>query len=506
MSEPLDPATAGVATALKSLRSRVGLRVDRLADTDIAVDALAGLTTVQQLVATGASVEEAIVGAVRDAAATLEPTNSIVADVILGLGLLPDPLPAPDLYASDLGQRRVALLRNWQRLHELRSVTWDAPVPSRRALRFEVETHALTSLALALTTAGDGISPSLAIPGSTRTTSESSSQTRLTRSPIPLVSDEFQRIADALRGALVTHENDVGWAQYLQKGSLPPTPLSTSYGLRTMILIEGSLAADLVPVVDFLRRQIAPGGAYAPEATMTPRAEGTAPILDALHQVDGTNPFTEHVASMKRRLGDFERTRPFILSSVLETSVRSGHDPDLIRMATRYLLDARSESRGLRVWLQMAEKDLIDPSPSVPHTARAVRALVLSMTALAEDDPLYGQVHDAVEEAGAWLAKGQSLENKTEVAVRPIESGTETVYFRHFTAALVVKALVSLGFPATHHAVSTALRQVWRDYHHDTARWRWPNGELPVWMTFDSVEALHLAAFAIPTPMPDSWA
>jgi hypothetical protein len=75
---------------------------------------------------------------------------SIVADASLGLELSADLVPDAELYAQDLGQRREALLRNWDRLHELRSAL-PGKAPSTRALRLEVESETLTALALALT-------------------------------------------------------------------------------------------------------------------------------------------------------------------------------------------------------------------------------------------------------------------------------------------------------------------------------------------------------------------
>jgi hypothetical protein len=493
MAEPLDPIAAGVASALKSLRTRAGLTEDRLTETDLAFDALAGLATVQDLVAAGDSVEQAIARAVRAAARRLEPTDAIVADVILGLGLHPESLPDSGPYAGDLGRRRSSLLKNWLRLHELRSAPWEGPPPSLRALRFEIETRALSALAVALASAGSR--PPVA--GQTGQTA----RPLLTRSPVPLLLEEFRRIAGALRAALVSHEDGMGWPQDLRKGaSQAPTPVSTSFGLRTMVRLEGSLAADLVPVVDFLRRQAAPGGGYAAMAQVAPRPEGTATVLDALHQIDGAEPFTAHVTSLKRGLGEFERTRPFILSVVLETSVRSGRDPGLTRMVAADLLAARRAFDGLLLWAQMAEVDLVAPVPSTAHTARAVRALVLAEAALAPEDELRAQVHEAIEQAGAWLARSQYLETTSESIDRQVGGRPEPVYVRHFTAAWAVKALVSLGLPASHPAVSAAVRRVWQEYHTDTALWRWQNGELPVWMTYDAVEALYLAAFAIPVP------
>src|SRR6266568_8106112 len=150
MAQPLDPAAVGVASALKSLRTRTGLREERLHGTELALEPLTGLDSVRALVSSGESAERAIIRAVRAAAGTLEPTMSIVADVSLGLELSAALMPDVDLYAQDLGQRREALLRNWNRLHELRSAP-PRKAPSPRALRLDVESEALTALASVLT-------------------------------------------------------------------------------------------------------------------------------------------------------------------------------------------------------------------------------------------------------------------------------------------------------------------------------------------------------------------
>jgi hypothetical protein len=506
MPEPLDPIVAGVATALKSLRTRAGLSEDRLADPDlVASDVLAGLTTVQQFVAQGGTPEQAIAQAVREAVQTLEPTDSIVADVILGLGLHEESLP--DLYAGDLGKRRSALLKNWRQLHELRAAPWQGRIPSARALRLDVENQTLSALAVALT-AGEGApsggnapaflsAPPVGIDPSTRA--------GLRREQVPLLSYEFRRIATKLREALIVREDEMGWARDLRKGpltpaSVSPTPVSTSYALQTIILLEGYLSADLIPVVKFLRQAAAPGGGYSAGAESPPRPERTATVLDTLHKVDGTAPFDAHIASIKKGIGPFERTRPYILSRILETSARSGRDSDLIRTVTSDLLAARRPFSGRRLWSQKAEDHLVAPVPSTVHTALAVRALGLAKDALPDDDELHTQVSEAIEEAGEWLAEGQYLDSTSEEIERLLGDQVEKVYERHFTAAWVLKALVSLGLPASHPAVDAAARRVWQDYHRETALWRWSNGDLPVWMTFDAVEALYLAAFAVPVP------
>ena len=47
--------------------------------------------------------------------------------------------------------------------------------------------------------------------------------------------------------------------------------------------------------------------------------------------------------------------------------------------------------------------------------------------------------------------------------------------------------------------MSNAGGQVLNSYGGDAAAlWAWDNGDLPIWMTFDAIEALRLASLAIP--------
>lgn len=586
MAEPQDPAALGVASILKSLRTRTGLREERLHGTELALEPLTGLDSVSGLVNAGESPERAIVRAVRAAAGTLEPTMSIVADVSLGLELAADLVPDADLYGQDLGQRRTALLRNWRRLHELRSAP-PGKTPSPRALRLEVESEALTALAVALTAgAGPGepagataerINPrtrerrsgasavsraELRVFGAELTRTLRMRQTTVEQAaaelavpladvarwasgqelpsepearsldeyltargaiqnlvtdlrsrpdrpgprlvPVPrpspaapTVLQTFGNVAGALRDCLVRDADGrpVGWPRDLRELPGEATPTSTAYGIKTMLLLEDGLAADLVPVAENLQKMALPQGGYASRGQSKPRPETTAVVLSALRRVAVMADFGTHAAQMENGLGDFEKSRPFILTTILETSLLLEPGTPLMETLVESLLAARRPYGDLLLWPEKAEPLLIDPNPSVAHTARAVRVLA-SLQAIRPS----GQVQEALEQATAWLIEQRDLHNAYEATERLVQGGLEMVHIRHLTAAWVVKALVSAGVPAAHPAVSNALAQIWNSYGGETAAlWAWDNGDLPIWMTFDAVEALRLANLAGPT-------
>jgi hypothetical protein len=585
MAEPLDPAALGVASVLKSLRTRTGLREERLHGTELVLDTLTGLDSVRALVNAGESPERAIVRAVRAAAGTLEPTMSIVADASLGLELSADLVPDTDLYAQDLGQRREALLRNWDRLHELRSASPGKP-PSPRALRLEVESEALTALAVALTRGADSgelakahrgpneprtrepqpgvsaISPAelqvfgaeftktlrtrrktieqasakLAVPPSEvarwaagqdlpsapqarsldeyltargaiqKLVTELRSRPdrpgpRLVAVPLPSSSaptllQTFQNVAGALRGCLARDADGrpTGWPRYLRELQGEATPASTAYGIKTMLLLEDGLAVDLIPVAESLRKMALPAGGYAGREQSGARPEATAVVLNALRRIAATEDFDAHIAQMERDLGDFEKCRPFILTTMLETSLLLEPGTKLVEILVDSLLAARRPYGDVLLWPEKAEPLLIDPAPSVAHTARAVRVLA-GVQAVRPAS----QVQEALEQAVAWLMEPRDLHNAYEVTERSVNGELEPVHVRHFTAAWVVKALVSAGVSAAHPSMSNAMAQIWNSYGGDTAAlWAWDNGDLPIWMTFDAIEALKSASLAVP--------
>jgi hypothetical protein len=587
MAEPLDPAVLGVASALKSLRTRTGLREERLQGTELLLDTLAGLDSVRALIRAGESPERAIVRAVQAAASTLEPTMSIVADASLGLELSAGLVPDADLYGQDLGQRREALLRNWNRLHELRSAP-PGKTPSPRALRLEVESEALTALAVVLTTGANPAGPADVAAGQIRprphergpdASSVSQAELRVfsaefTRtlqvrqttveeaaaelaippadvarwatgqelpsepearsldeyltargaiqnlvtdlrsrperpgprlvtvpqaSPVaPTLLQTFGDVAASLRDCLVRDPSGrpLGWPRDLRDLSGQATASSTAYGIKTMMLLEDGLAADLVPAAQNLQKMARPTGGYTGREQSEPRSETTAMALNALRRITSFDDFDIHVAQMERGLGDFEKSRPFILTTILETSLLLKPGSRLVEVLVDNLLATRRPYGDLLLWPEKAEPLLIAPSPSVAHTGRAVRVLA-SVQAIRPS----GQVQEALEQATAWLAEQRDLHNAYEATERPVKGGLELVHIRHFTAAWVVKALVSAGMPATHPAVSHALAQIWHSYGGDTAAlWAWDNGDLPIWMTFDAIEALRLANLASARP------
>jgi hypothetical protein len=494
MAEPRDVAVRGVVSDLKGLRTRIGLREERLLDTELTLDVLNDLDSVLKLVPAGDNSKQAqvhaVVRAVREAAATLEPTMSFVADASLSLGLYADQMPDAGLYAEDLGQRREALLRNWDRLHELRSKS-PGKAPSPRALRMDVEEKALTALAVALTESANTDRPDRVRETLLRT---------------------FQNVEKALRENLIRDSDGMptGWRYNLHvkpdgatgDQSTGVTAVSTAYGIRTMLLLDvrkllllgDDVATDLIPVAESLKKMADPGGGYKGRGQERPRAESTAAVLNALHRIAPAEDFSSHIEQMERDLGDFEKSRPFILTTMLETSLLLGRRGiRLVEILVESLLAARRRYGDRLLWPEKSESER-GPTASVAHTARAVRVLA-GLQAIQPES----RVEEALDQAVAWLIEPRDLHLADEEIERPSADGDQLVHTYHFTAAWVVKALVSAGIPATHPAVAKPLAEIWSSFGGDAAAlWARDNGDLPIWMTFDAIEALRLASLAFP--------
>ncbi|GAA1514874.1 PfkB family carbohydrate kinase [Kribbella lupini] len=153
-----DSSEAVVLThALRALRMRAGVVLARLEDTkneDVA--SLLNLPVVRahaerQEIGRPDAALQIIAQAVRD---TEHATHRIVADAVLGLGVLADVYAQhglddkviQSLRAGAVGRRRATLLANWRRLHEAMDETATEP-PSDRTLRGSTEPEVLRQLA-----------------------------------------------------------------------------------------------------------------------------------------------------------------------------------------------------------------------------------------------------------------------------------------------------------------------------------------------------------------------
>ncbi|WP_255665038.1 MULTISPECIES: PfkB family carbohydrate kinase [unclassified Nocardia] len=149
---PQDSGTIAIRNILTRLCKRSGLSSDRLRTTEIDVKPLLELPAVRRYAESeGIDPAEAVLPVVRELARKLGPTNRVIADAELTLGLLRETdctgIDFDRLYAADLGERRAYLTDNWRGLHEAVAAEHIPPAPTVRSLRATPERRAFTALA-----------------------------------------------------------------------------------------------------------------------------------------------------------------------------------------------------------------------------------------------------------------------------------------------------------------------------------------------------------------------
>ncbi|MEU4523176.1 helix-turn-helix domain-containing protein [Amycolatopsis sp. NPDC024027] len=316
--------------------------------------------------------------------------------------------------------------------------------------------------------------------------------------------DVFRRAGAVLAQELIRDENGraVGWRHNLQKRG-KQTTLATAYGISAMVVL-GEPYIDLHAVVqDLYAKRTEYGWQGRSEGR---RPEVTAAVVDALSQTSTILSAEEGLESLQSSLDDYSRTRPFLLSAALRTSVRLGPDAPLTRGLTDDLLAARLDFDGVPLWGEKKEPRLVAPEPSTAHTARAVVALRALLRA--GDDR--ADVRDAVEVGTKWLLdRNHPDDGIMEDLALPQPGGRDAVRvnIKHFTSAWVVQALAEAPqVPAVR--LSRALSSLWERYEAGVGLWAWGSGDLPIWMTLDAVTALRSAAlvFAAPPFLPPAAA
>ncbi|VVJ20534.1 Uncharacterised protein [Amycolatopsis camponoti] len=306
----------------------------------------------------------------------------------------------------------------------------------------------------------------------------------------------FRRAGASLAEELIRDGDGrpVGWRHNLQKRGAHTT-LATAYGISAMSVV-GEPYIDLHALVDDLYAKRSEFGWQGRSGGRRP--EVTAAVVGALFQASTILPAEEGLAHLEHSLDDRSRTRPFLLSAALRTSVRLAPDAPLTRRLTDDLLAARLDFDGVPLWGEKKEEGLVAPEPSTAHTARAV----VSLRELLRSGHGSAEVSDAVEVGTRWLVERiHPDDGVSEDLALPQPGGLPDVRItiKHFTSAWVLQALAEAPqVPVAR--LSRALNSLWERYEPGRGLWAWGSGDLPIWMTLDAVTALRAIALAFPAP------
>ncbi|WP_343040957.1 hypothetical protein [Streptomyces typhae] len=316
-----------------------------------------------------------------------------------------------------------------------------------------------------------------------------------------------------------------GWPHALDEPTLPvrPTPTGTAYGLHLVLELgvqDGRLnPADLVGTLWRLR--LPDGGWAARSQGSVPRPEVTALVLGALARA-GADPdrlADEAARCAARFTADLEPSglaRTHVVTTVLRGLLRAAPaSPAIARLrdelVDRTITDPARESR--RCWGPTLRPTSAHPTrPSPAHTAQAVVALDRTARVLGDEDV---NSRSAREDGIRWLLSCPmpahegcaDLLNTQEEVRRPHPQDSwrqEVLFVRHFTAAWMVRALLTRG--AWDIAVAEGREEAWRALladavagvlrQQDEGIWNWDGHDLgrPLWMTYQGLSALRAHA------------
>ncbi len=306
----------------------------------------------------------------------------------------------------------------------------------------------------------------------------------------------FRRAGAALAEELIRAADGrpVGWRHNLQKRGAHTT-LATAYGISAMSVV-GEPYIDLHALVEDLYAKRSEFGWQGRSGGRRP--EVTAAVVGALFQGSTILSAEEGLTHLEHSLDERSRTRPFLLSAALRTSVRLAPDAPLTRRLTEDLLAARLDFDGVPLWGEKKEEGLVAPEPSTAHTARAL----VSLRELLRSGRGGDEVSDAVEVGTRWLVERVHPDDGVSEDLALAQPGGRPdvrITIKHFTSAWVLQALAEAPqVPVAR--LSRALNSLWERYEPSRGLWAWGSGDLPIWMTLDAVTALRAIALAFPAP------
>lgn len=315
-----------------------------------------------------------------------------------------------------------------------------------------------------------------------------------------------------------------GWPHALDEQPEPvrPTPTGTAYGLHIALELgmpDGRLRTS--ELVETLWRLRLPEGGWAARSQGTVgRPEVTGLVLGALARA-GADPgllATEAQRCTERFTRELEPAGAeltHVVTTVLRGLLRAAPDSPALPVLRDALVDGAvtDPARGhRRCWgSRLTPPRGRTVAPSAVHTAQAVVALDRAARVLGEDT----NARDTRREGIRWLLSCpgaahdgcDDLASGHETVRRPHPddaSRSEVLAVRHFSAAWVVRALLTPG--AQEVAVdegTEAVRQemlagaaacVWRQQ--DNGIWTWDGADFahPLWMTYQGLSALRAHA------------
>lgn len=284
----------------------------------------------------------------------------------------------------------------------------------------------------------------------------------------------------------------IGWCHRVEEDEV--STIATAYGLIIMrdLGVEFEAFRGEQVIRSLLEMRLPDKGWSASMQGEHARPEATALALLALSAWGRTAPVKEGLAAYEKLFA--ARRDPTLWRHVtsLATAIKMltaihSTSPMLETMVDK-LWNARNvfERDTLFFWSHRLDAQRPTSEPSVAHTALAVSALARAPSFDAS----------ALTPAVEWLLSAPKWENTNETLIRrKANTKPEKLYWRHFTRALVINALLETDVDPAQPRLAEAVDALLEERRE--ALWWWPGTtERPIWMTCDAVHALNAYAFA----------
>jgi hypothetical protein len=163
--------------------------------------------------------------------------------------------------------------------------------------------------------------------------------------------------------------------------------------------------------------------------------------------------------------------------------------PMLIDMAQALWDGARASESGDTInWSARVDVAKAADEASAVHTAHAITALVRGYHAAPGKFPV---TPSSLKSATRWLLSAPYQETDVDRLTRPRGNAKHDIlYWRHFTTAWVLMALVEGGADPTHPRLAEAAEAI-LSMRSAGPLWTFPgSAELPIWLTCDAIQAL----------------
>jgi transcriptional regulator with XRE-family HTH domain len=288
-----------------------------------------------------------------------------------------------------------------------------------------------------------------------------------------------------------------GWRRHLEDFDEPLSAMATAYGLQAVLLAgTRDWRVDLRLVREVLRRlELPDGGWSALHRSPLARPEVTAVVIGALTDAGESREYIAErigllVETLDRRVAGAERARPYILTTSLLELSRLDVSEATARRFLDLLVDLSMDDDGARGWpVVVRDTRLGDSGLSTVHTAAAVRTLAAWASRLDDD-----RLRDLAASGRMWLERHAELDLDDEtLRIETADGGEELHVVRHFTPAVVLRALVEARGDVGGPVARQARHQTLAYYVPALGLWRWPSsgGQFPVWMSYQGIAALR---------------